>query len=82
MASREFPKTYLTFEGRKVVDGKKRQYWVQDATEDMFQEIEDLIVTKFVGDEPTTKYMSQYLFYFLLYLSKCLHKLQIVLMIL
>lgn len=60
MTGREFPKVYLKFEGRLLINGKKRQYWIQDATEDMFDELEDLSVNKFIGDEPTTRYMSTY----------------------
>ncbi|XP_065157268.1 uncharacterized protein [Atheta coriaria] len=60
MTGREFPKVYLKFEGRLLINGKKRQYWIQDATEDMFDELEDLSVNKFIGDEPTTRYMKMY----------------------
>lgn len=54
---REFPKIYFEFEGRKVFNGQKRKYWIQDATEDMLQEDEDLVVNYFFASSPTMKYL-------------------------
>lgn len=57
--NREFPKIYFEFEGRKVFNGQKRKYWIQDATEDMLQEDEDLVVNYFFASSPTMKYLSR-----------------------
>lgn len=46
------------FEGRKVIDGKKRLYWIQILTEDYIEEATGYMCGDFLRDEPLCRYAS------------------------
>ncbi|CAH0558193.1 unnamed protein product [Brassicogethes aeneus] len=55
-ASVPFPSIWRKFEGKNMVDGKKRQYWVQDLTDDLLEPAIDYMCTGFMEDEAICKY--------------------------
>lgn len=52
-----FPNTWRTFDGKKEINGEKRKYWIQDITEDMYEEILDYMGGQVMEDEPLAKYL-------------------------
>lgn len=76
MPQRQYPQVFCSFDGKIEINGKYRKYWIQDATEDMFSEIMENLTERFIGDEPTTKYLSKFFF-----IALSQYKLSFVLMI-
>lgn len=54
------PTVWSRFEGKAVVNGAKRQYWITDITEDMFEQIIEHMTSGFLQDEPLCRYTSTY----------------------
>ncbi|CAH0550245.1 unnamed protein product [Brassicogethes aeneus] len=54
-ASVPFPSIWGKFEGIKVVDGKKRQYWIQDITNDLLELAINYMTTGFLHEEAFSK---------------------------
>ncbi|XP_017783109.1 PREDICTED: uncharacterized protein LOC108567263 [Nicrophorus vespilloides] len=52
----EYPKIYREFEGKLLKDGKRRKYWIQDLTEEYFEEVVKGYTEGFMLDEPLCKY--------------------------
>ncbi|XP_017783196.1 PREDICTED: uncharacterized protein LOC108567318 [Nicrophorus vespilloides] len=52
----EYPKIYKEFEGKLLKDGKRRKYWIQDLTEEYFEEVVKGYTEGFMYDEPLNKY--------------------------
>ena len=56
----KFPATWATFNGRKVLDGKRRRFWIQDVDEGLAEDVIKYMTTQFVAEEPLSKYASRY----------------------
>lgn len=52
-------KILAEFEGRKVIDGKKRKYWIQILTEEYIEEATNYMCGGFLKDEPLCRYTSK-----------------------
>ncbi|KAI4465208.1 n-acetyltransferase-related [Holotrichia oblita] len=52
------PTIWATFEGRQIINGNKRQYWIQDITDEYRDRIVEYMIEEFTMDEPLCKYSS------------------------
>ncbi|KAJ8940600.1 hypothetical protein NQ318_004796 [Aromia moschata] len=53
----EFPKVWVTFEGKGVTSsGTKQKFWIQDVTDDYKEEIIHYIITGYLKDTPIYRY--------------------------
>ncbi|GLH12679.1 Putative acetyltransferase [Gryllus bimaculatus] len=56
-----YPRVYRRFKGKKPMpDGRVADFWVQDATVDMDEEIADHMMTYFSRDEPMSRSLNYY----------------------
>ncbi|CAH0558191.1 unnamed protein product [Brassicogethes aeneus] len=55
-ASVPFPSIWRKFEGKKEVNGKKRQYWIQDISDDLLEPAINYMCTGFLPEEAICKY--------------------------
>lgn len=58
-ASVPIPTIWATFEGRQIINGSKRQYWIQDISEEYRDRIVEYMIDEFTMDEPLCKYSSK-----------------------
>lgn len=49
------------FKGKRSINGDVRQYWIEIAREERYDEIDHYRVTGFFADEPLSKYSGNYL---------------------
>lgn len=54
------PTIWSTFEGKIVTDGLRRQYWIQDVTDEYKDRIVQYMIEEFVLQEPTFQYNRKY----------------------
>lgn len=54
-------KIWATFEGKKIVNGTKRKYWIQTATEEFYDDIVKHMSSGFLLDEPICRYTGKFL---------------------
>lgn len=55
----KYPQVWGEFEGKALVNGAKRKYWIQDVPEEMFEDIIHHMITGFLLDEPLCKHISK-----------------------
>lgn len=54
------PTIWSNFEGKKIINGTKRVYWIQDITDEYKEDVIKCMVKNFLADEPLSKYSSKY----------------------
>lgn len=56
----EQAKFFANFEGKRVINGTKRNFWIQTATEEYYDGIIDGMINGFILDEPLFKNVGKY----------------------
>ncbi|XP_019879663.1 uncharacterized protein LOC109607629 [Aethina tumida] len=52
-----FPNVWRRFEGKKLINGAPRKYWVQDISDDQMDDVIEIMCNKFTKDEALCKYL-------------------------
>lgn len=52
---------WTKFEGKREINGEKRKYWIETATDEYFDEIVRNMGSGFLLDEPLCRYTGEYL---------------------